>query len=191
VPPSFPDLVLSTERLLLRPLADADVPALVEAGNDPLTRRWLPLPDPYTADVAAGWVRDDAPARRRGGIGLVLGVEHRGALAGSLDLKRTEWVARVTEIGCWTHPGHRGRGLMPEAVRALAEWVIRDQGFERVELRIAPGNAASLRVAEKAGFTREGTARNAGYVHGGRVDLVIFSLVPGDLPGAGPGRMAP
>jgi RimJ/RimL family protein N-acetyltransferase len=50
-----------------------------------------------------------------------------------------------------------------------------------LQLRAATGNAGSNRVAEKAGFTREGVARNAGTVHGGRVDLVVWSLVPGDL----------
>jgi RimJ/RimL family protein N-acetyltransferase len=54
-------------------------------------------------------------------------------------------------------------------------------GFHRVELRIATGNAASRRVAEKAGFRVEGVARSAGYVHEGRVDLVVYSLVRSDL----------
>ena len=177
----FPELELRTERLLLRPLSEDDVPGLVEGAGDPETRRWRPLPSPYTEVEAAAWVRETAPARRRDGHGLVLGVARGGCLAGSLDLKRTEWVSRVTEISYWAHPSYRGLGLTTEAVRAVAEWVIRDQGFERVELRIAPGNTASLRVAEKAGFTREGVARNAGYVDAGRVDLVIWSLVPGDL----------
>jgi len=178
---TFPDVELSTERLLLRPLSQADVPALVEAGNDPETRRWRPMPDPYGEVEARRWVDEVAPARQEAGHGLVLGLEHQGALVGSLDLKRTEWVARVTEISYWAHPSYRGLGLTTEAVRVLADWVIREQGFERVELRIAPSNAASLRVAEKAGFTREGVARNAGYVDAGRVDLEIWSLVPGDL----------
>ena len=47
--------------------------------------------------------------------------------------------------------------------------------------RAATGNAASRRVTEKAGFRAEGVARSAGYVHGGRVDLVIYSLVRSDL----------
>ncbi|WP_156760962.1 GNAT family N-acetyltransferase [Microbacterium karelineae] len=53
-----------------------------------------------------------------------------------------------------------------------------------VELRIAPGNAGSLRVAERAGFTREGTARNAGFTDAGRVDLVVYSLIRADVAGA-------
>ena len=59
--------------------------------------------------------------------------------------------------------------------------MLRDQGVERLELRAATGNLASQRVAEKAGFTREGVLRNAGYVNDGRVDMVVYSLVRGDL----------
>ena len=62
-----------------------------------------------------------------------------------------------------------------------ASWALREQGFERVELRAATGNLASQRVAEKAGFVREGVARNAGHVTHGRVDLVVYSLTRADL----------
>ena len=48
------------------------------------------------------------------------------------------------------------------------------------------GNTASQRAAEKAGFMREGVARNAGYVHDGRVDMALFSLVPDDLQESDP-----
>jgi RimJ/RimL family protein N-acetyltransferase len=46
---------------------------------------------------------------------------------------------------------------------------------------VAPGNTGARRVAEKAGFCYEGLQRSAGYVHGGRVDLEMWSLVSGDL----------
>jgi RimJ/RimL family protein N-acetyltransferase len=48
-------------------------------------------------------------------------------------------------------------------------------------VRVAPGNVASRRVAEKAGFTYEGLLRNAGFVHSGRVDVEMWSLVKADL----------
>ncbi len=71
---------------------------------------------------------------------------------------------------------------MTAAVSLLARWVLAEQGFQRLQLRAATGNTASQREAEKSGFRREGVARNAGFVHGGLVDLVVCSLVPGDLP---------
>ena len=73
---------------------------------------------------------------------------------------------------------------MTAAVVGLSDWLLGEMAFERVELRIAPGNGASHRVAEKAGFTYEGLARNAGFTDSGRVDLAVYSLVPADLRGS-------
>jgi RimJ/RimL family protein N-acetyltransferase len=71
--------------------------------------------------------------------------------------------------------------MAAEAVDALAIALILEHGFQRVEVRVAPGNVASRRVMEKAGFTYEGLLRNAGYVHSGRVDLEVWSFVAADL----------
>ena len=82
-------------------------------------------------------------------------------------------------------PGLRRRHERRPA--SISGWALREQGFERVELRAATGNLASQRVAEKAGFVREGVARNAGHVHDGRVDLVVYSLTRADLGARGRG----
>lgn len=184
----FPDVTLHADGLTLRPFVEADVPAVVEACTDPVTLTWLPLPTPYTEEVARGFVSAFAPSLLASGRGVLRAVEVDGELAGAIDLKRADWAARVTEIGYWAHPGSRGRGVMSAATRLLSRWALRDIGFQRVELRIATGNTASLRVAERAGFTREGVLRNAGYVHAGRVDLEVWSLVPADLADRGTQR---
>ncbi len=177
----FPDVVLRTRRLVLRALLEEDVDAIVAAVSDPVTRRWLPLPEPYAREDAMSFVREKAPAARVGGSGLVRAIEWGGVLAGVIDLKRTDWRHRETEIGYWAAPASRAQGVMTEATVALSRWVLADMAFERVVLRIATGNQASIRVAEKAGFTYEGTARKAGFVHAGRVDLAVYSLIPDDL----------
>lgn len=177
----FPDVVLRTARLTLRAPHDGDVDAIMAAVADPVTRRWLPLPDPYEREHAATFVAEKVPAVRASGNGLIRAIECDGVLAGLIDLKWTDWRHRATEIGYWAAPTFRARGVMTEATVALSRWALTEAAFHRVVLRIAPSNKASIRVAEKAGFTYEGIARNAGILHADRVDLAIYSLIPADL----------
>ncbi|HXM56544.1 MAG TPA: GNAT family protein [Candidatus Dormibacteraeota bacterium] len=179
----FPDDVrLQTARLLLRPFEAGDVPDVVAGCADELTQRWLPLPRPYTEADARAWCLEMAPGLLAGGDGIHWAAVElaTGRLAGGFGLKRTDWPARVSEIGYWVAPWARGRGVATDAAGEIARWLLADQAFERLELRAATGNAASQRVAEKAGYVREGVLRNAGHVHGGRVDLVVFSVIPAD-----------
>ena len=53
-------------------------------------------------------------------------------------------------------PEARGRGLAPKALWLGATWGLRDLGLERVVAEADPGNTASIRAIEKAGFRREG-----------------------------------
>ena len=177
----LPDVTLDVAPgVRLGPLRLADAPAVHEAVADPVLRRWLPLPRPYPLELAEQWCTSISEGIRESGRGLVRGVFADGAFVANIDAKRIDWPARVCEIGYWTAAPARGRGYMTAAVGGFTHWLLREQGFERVELRIAPGNDASRRVAEKARYVYEGTARNAGFVDAGRVDLQIFSRVAGD-----------
>ena len=53
-------------------------------------------------------------------------------------------------------------------------------GIQRVAAYVNVGNAASERVAERAGFTREGIVRSMPKPDGRRVDKTLFSLLPGE-----------
>ncbi|MFE1320040.1 GNAT family N-acetyltransferase [Kitasatospora phosalacinea] len=185
MPPVFPETVLHTDRLLLRPFNSEDADATRIACSDELTQQWLPLPAPYTIEHATSWCTEVSHRLRTSGDGIHFAVTDAGSgqLLGTVGLKKTDWPAQVSEVGYWSAPWARGRGMTAEATRALGEWLLGEQGFQRLQLLAATGNTASQRVAEKAGFQREGILRNAGYVHGGRVDLFVFSLVPGDLAG--------
>jgi precorrin-6Y C5,15-methyltransferase (decarboxylating) len=189
--PIFLETTLAAENLILRPFTPTDADDVTEACQDIETLRWLPLPRPYTRANAEWFIGTFGPGQRESGAGIVFAIESAGRLAGAIDLKQVNWAARVAEVGYWVAPWARGRGVAAQATRVLSEWAIRDHGFERVQLFAATGNAASQRVAEKAGFVREGVARNACCVPDGRADMVLFSLVPADLKEAGPGISAP
>jgi RimJ/RimL family protein N-acetyltransferase len=181
--PVFPTLTVATPRLQVRPLRSGDTPAVAEIFNDKQTRRWLPFPQESGEIDPAGWCTEMAAERRSRGAGDHYGIIRRedDALVGCLWTKHTDWVARITEVAYAVAPAARGFGLAAEAVDGLSIALLLEHGFQRVELRVAPGNLASRRVAEKAGFTYEGLLRNAGHVHSGRVDLEVWSLVTADL----------
>ena len=179
--PTLPDERIVGDGIVLRPLAEEDIDPVADACNDPETLRWLPLPRPYGRPEARWFIDIFAPTTRDSGAGIIRAIEREGRLVGCIDVKRVDWAARTAEVGYWMAPWGRGCGVATRATRAMSFWALREQGFERVELRAATGNVASQRVAEKAGFVREGVARNAGHVRSGRVDLVVYSLTRPDL----------
>jgi RimJ/RimL family protein N-acetyltransferase len=191
----FPDISLSTERLVLRPFDEQDVPELVEMMNDELITAWTSVPHPYTREDAREWAARIAPQERTGGRGIVFAVAEflTQRLVGIVRLQNTDWRILAAEVSYVTAPWARGEGYATEGVLAVAHWLFDSQKFERLELRTAADNAASQQVAQKVGFISEGVLRNAWIARsrtedGGwadiRTDLIVWSLLPEDLEGA-------
>lgn len=84
-------------------------------------------------------------------------------------------------IGYWLLPEARRKGLAARAVRLASRWALSDAGLARLGLLAEPSNLASLRIAERTGFRREGLLRSYGDIDGRRVDYMCFSLLPTDL----------
>jgi RimJ/RimL family protein N-acetyltransferase len=193
---TFPNISISTERLVLRPLDEDDVPALAEMMNDEQVVAWTTVPHPYTEADARHWITRLAPGERTGGHGIVLAVTEflTQRLVGLVHLKNTDWRVRSSELAYAIAPWARGEGYASEAALAIAQWLFHDQEFERLELRTAADNTASQQVAQKIGCISEGVLRNAWIARartedGGwtrvRTDVIVWSLLPEDLAGVG------
>lgn len=180
----FRDCFLKSDSVEIRPLSISDQTFVEEVGKDDEIQKWFPLPFPYTSEHARLFIQDQAARVQSSGVGLVSVVEYETRFAGLIDIKRADWRSRSCEISYMTLPWARGEGVTSRALRLLTVWIIQEWEFERVEVRVATGNFASQRVAEKAGYVREGVARNAGFTNQGRLDLIIYSLIPLDLPKA-------
>lgn len=63
---------------------------------------------------------------------------------------------RGSHIGYWIDKNFAGRGYTTEAVKLLTDYGFGALGLHRIEINIRPENAASIRVAEKAGYHFEG-----------------------------------
>jgi RimJ/RimL family protein N-acetyltransferase len=171
---------LRGERATLRPWTAEDAGFVHDACQDPEIQRWTTVPSPYRHEDAVGYVTAISEAAWRDGGG-VFAICVDGAPAGTIGVHGMR--DGVAHVGYWAAPPARGRGLVSDALRTLSGWLIGERGAARVELVVEPGNAASLRVAERAGFTREGVLRQRLLIHGRRADVVMFSLLPGEVSG--------
>ena len=73
--------------------------------------------------------------------------------------------------------GQRGKGVATQAVNVLVRYLFETKRVNRIRLVIAPGNAASRRLAAKCGFQHEGTARGAWYNGGTHHDVEIYAIL--------------
>lgn len=160
----------------LRPWIASDAEAIVGACQDPEIHRWTQVPHPYGLDEARAFLSGAARGWMRGEEASFALVEpSSGALLGALGLRGRG--PGVAEGGYWLSAGARGRGLMTQALRGLTDWGLTAAGLQRIQLLVDPDNGASLRVAERAGFLREGLLRRAAALRGQLRDAVLFSSV--------------
>jgi RimJ/RimL family protein N-acetyltransferase len=169
---------------MLRPWGkDGDVDAIVAACNDHQIATFLDqIPSPYTEDDAHAYLeltRDGWAAGTIANFAIVEG----GRPVGSIGIRWLEGFEGegTAEIGYWVAAEARGRGICTRALRLAAAWAL--ESTERLQLRADVDNAPSNRVAEKAGFRREGVLRAIRYNGrlGRRVDFAMYSLLPGEL----------
>jgi RimJ/RimL family protein N-acetyltransferase len=172
---------VETTRLLLRPWAAADVPALLAAYADEQIQRWLPVPSTFTRDDAERWVKDSAHPLQRDRNGLQCAVVERSTerFVGSCGLRLHPTRRSCVEISYWIAPWARGSRYAAEAVDGLCRWSYQ-QGVVRAELLAAVPNVASQRVALHAGFRREGLLRSAAQDGVDPTDAVLFSRLATD-----------
>ena len=183
--PAFPDPpdALSTPAVALRLAAERDIPeVLIAHQDDPELYRRLGLARPPSG-AELGRRVEGGPGDRATGTAMWLTIVQSGAdeCIGQIDVHDVDWDHSRAELGIWTAPARRGRGVATDALRLVGAWLLRECGLARVQLVTEPDNAALVAAARRAGFTEEGVLRGYLRERGQRVDVTMLSLVTGDL----------
>jgi RimJ/RimL family protein N-acetyltransferase len=143
--------------LMLRPKRAEDADAITAACQDPEIPRWTLVPSPYTRADAEDFIASSAADAAAGRAASLVAVDAGdGALLGSFSVMELDRAPGFGEIGYWVAAGARGRGVATRAVRLLATWAREELGLTRIEILPHRDNAASRRVAAKAGFQDTG-----------------------------------
>ena len=139
------DPVIRTQRLILRPLIQADAARVAElAGDWDVARMTARVPYPYTLIDADHWIRSIGDGE------YVRGIEFDGQLVGACGYVVDS--SGAAEIGYWIGKPYWGRGIATEAGRAIVAYCLRAEGFKRLVCCHFTDNPASGRVIRKLGF---------------------------------------
>jgi len=179
---------IETDRFVLRAPRTGDGPRLNAAVHAtlPELQPWMPWAQaaPSLEESEAYCRRNEARFRLREDLPYFIFDREadgdEGRLVGATGLHRLDWELRRFEIGYWRRAGLQGLGIVSEAVRALGRMAFDRLDARRVEIRMDAENAASRRVAERAGFTFEGLLRRDSLsVRGEPRDTRLYSRVRG------------
>ena len=163
---NWKQITLTTPRLILRPWVDADAEALYRFARDPLVGPPAGWPPHTSVENSREIIRTVLAARET--YAMVLRYDTTDSLSGEVISAGTpvgsvgimfkgcgsypHMANTEAEIGSWVALPLWGRGLVPEAVKALQARCFTDLKLDGLWCGYYEGNEKSRRVQEKCGF---------------------------------------
>lgn len=185
----FSDLpTLETKRLLLRRMRPEDAESMFSYASDPEVTRYVLWETHNSIEGSEGFIELAMEGYEQGNFGSWgVTLKETGAFVGTCGFDdcyfpehaRAE-VGYVLSRECW------GRGIMPEALRAVIHFGFEQLGLNRIESRCIAENMASARVMEKASMVYEGTLRERELIKGSYRDIKIYAILRADYQGRAP-----
>ena len=142
--------IIITERLILRPLTEADAPDVFEWVGDPVVNKFMPYPLYQNIDQVKQWIgqiKDEVDL-----FGFVLKNTEKVIGSGSVKFKSEE---NAYELGYNLNRAFWNRGFATEASKAVIKWAYENMGAREFVARHANANSASGKVIRKCGFVFE------------------------------------
>ena len=148
-------------RYQLRPPSLREAADVLAMAADPDIRRWNPLGSVTDEETARAWCEKWADWVAAGSAQFNVLDATSGRLLGMVAVHQIDYEAGNAELGYRVAPWARGQGVATVAVRSVSDWAFGALEMTRLQLLHAVDNAASCRVAEKAGYLLEGTTRSS------------------------------
>lgn len=169
--------------MVVRLVTEADLPDLFAVNGDDEVTRFLPYPTWRTMDDARAWFERMAGIQATGtALQFVVVLRESGRAIGTCLVFRHDEKSARAELGWVMGRAAWGQGLMQEALGALIGHAFSAMGLRRLEAEISPRNEASLRLAKRLGFTREGLLREKWLNHGQPADVEVYGLLRHEWP---------
>ena len=173
---------LETHRLILRPFCIGDAEDMyANWASDPEVTRFLTWPAHTGAEVSRAVLADWIPRYADGGyFNWAIEWKETGKVIGNIAVVKLTEELEAAEIGYCLGRQYWGRGIMPEALRAVMEELFDTVVVRRIAATHDARNRKSGRVMEKAGMRKEGVLRGGGRNNQGICDAVWYAALRED-----------
>ena len=169
---------IDTAHLIVRPVLESDLPALLEVNSDEAVTALLPYARWASIGDAQAWLgRMNGLVEGGSAIQFVVVDKGIGQAIGTCLLFRFDEGSARVELGYVLGRAHWGRGLMGEALAGLLEHAFTTMDLRRVEAEVDVRNGASSRLLRRLGFTREGVLRQRWFTKGEARDVEMHGLL--------------
>ncbi|MFC0518195.1 GNAT family N-acetyltransferase [Mucilaginibacter angelicae] len=161
---------------ILRSWRLTDAPSLQHHADNANIYRFLfdRFPNPYTMADAERWVL----AHQSKAVITNFAIVINDSAVGAIDFKQGDDIYRKNAtLGYWLGEEYWGKGIITEAVKLFIPYAFQNFNITRIQATVNGNNQASMRVLEKAGFTKEGIMRDA-IIKGGEVmDEHLYAIL--------------
>lgn len=172
---------LSNGVVKIRRYCADDIALLFEAARESVNElfAWLSWCHPnYTIEESQSFILSSETAwNQKTAFGFAVFDTNSNLFLGGVGLNSFNRKNNFANLGYWVRSGQTGRGVATSAAILAAEFGFEDLGLNRIEILTAIENAASQRVAEKAGAKKEGILRSRILLHDRPLDAIMYSLI--------------
>lgn len=166
---------MESERIFLRPFVIGDVEEVFAVCRDFNVTKYLPLPYPYTLDMAKSWISSQEENKdKRLEFAVIL--KSNNKLIGSIGLG-IENTDRHGEVGYWISPDYWGKGYATEALKLLIDFAFKKLKFHKIYAKHYVENPASGKVMQNCGMSLVGTLKDHSFKNGKFNDVKLYELI--------------
>lgn len=170
---------LESEKIFLRPIQMEDTPLIVKWRNNKSVRNNFVFQETFTNEIHEKWMRTKVAS---GDVVQYIIVEKKGNLPiGSIFFRDIDSKNHSAEYGIFIgEDSARGKGYGSEAARLFIDFGFSQLNLHRIMLRVFADNLQAIQSYHKAGFQKEGVARDIVYQKGVYRDMVFMSIIAGE-----------
>jgi RimJ/RimL family protein N-acetyltransferase len=174
--------MITGKRVRLRAIRKEDLPQFVAWLNDPEVIRNLTIYAPMSLEQEEQWYRETlAQPIDAQPLGIEIKTGQAWNLIGNIGFLNIDQRVHSAEIGIFI--GDKStwdKGYGTEAMQLMLAYGFNTLNLNRIYLRVYETNPRGIRCYEKAGFQQEGRQRQAYFLEGKYIDVLLMSILKSD-----------